>query len=82
MAYLNELAYGQLGDDGVTRAWTRSDGGDTHLYYPTDVEVLMESPELPPPIWEDAAGFTSEEELTETCARREGRQRVYAVSNQ
>ncbi|MCK5653397.1 MAG: hypothetical protein KAJ42_18560, partial [Gemmatimonadetes bacterium] len=32
---------------------------------PTDVTILETSPHIPPPIWEDAPGFASEDELRE-----------------
>jgi hypothetical protein len=63
MAYLNELAFGQEVPYEVSRSFN-GDGGARYLI-PQDRAFLGESPELPPPIWESAAGFASEDELTE-----------------
>jgi hypothetical protein len=43
---------------------TRTSGGRTSRFLiPVDQSILEESSYLPPPIWDDAPGFTSEEEL-------------------
>lgn len=39
---------------------------------PEDPTILETSPHLPPPIWEDAAGFVSQQELREMFATLEG----------
>ncbi|KPJ83164.1 MAG: hypothetical protein AMS19_05310 [Gemmatimonas sp. SG8_23] len=63
MAYLNELAFGET----VPYEVSFSSGGDGGARYivPQDRAFLGESPELPPPIWESAPGFASEDELQE-----------------
>lgn len=64
MAYLNELAFGEdVPFD--TRTSRSSESGRVRLIYPEDRSFLIESPELPPPIWEEAEGFASEAELRE-----------------
>lgn len=61
MAYLNELTYGE----DVPFETTRTTGSDGAVRYmvPSDETFLYENAQLPPPIWEDAPGFTSEAEL-------------------
>jgi len=65
MAFLASV----LGErDGVAYQYladaTRSSGGrESRFIAPEDVSVLEESPELPPPIWDEAPGFSSEAEL-------------------
>jgi hypothetical protein len=45
---------------------TRSSGNrPSRFIAPKDLSVLEESPELPPPIWSEAPGFASEEELSD-----------------
>lgn len=45
---------------------TRTSGGRTSRFLiPEDPSILERSPHLPPPIWDDAPGFASEEELSE-----------------
>jgi hypothetical protein len=64
MAYLNQLAFGEdVPFD--TRSTMSSESGRVRLIYPEDRTFLTESPELPPPIWEEAEGFASEAELRE-----------------
>jgi len=46
--------------EDVTRS---SSGYDSRFIVPQDITLLEESPELPPPIWSEAPGFASEEEL-------------------
>ncbi len=62
MAYLNQLAFGR---DVPYRVRSNYDGDDrpTRYLIPEDRAFLGESPELPPPIWETAPGFASEDEL-------------------
>ncbi len=62
MAYLNQLAFGEDVDYEMRRG-AGGDDGRAHIMVPTDRAFLGSSPELPPPIWEEAAGFTSEVEL-------------------
>jgi hypothetical protein len=64
MAYLNELAYGadvpyRFGGTEI------ADGRRTRFLYPRDLDLLGTSPDLPPPIWEDAPGFTTQADLQE-----------------
>lgn len=62
MAYLNQLAFGEdVPFD--TRTTMSSESGRVRLIYPEDRTFLTESPQLPPPIWEEAQGFASEAEL-------------------
>jgi hypothetical protein len=69
MQYLNERAYGADVAYELDEGRSNSRTGRTRLLYPRDLTVLAESPELPPPIWDDAPGFASEEELTELFDR-------------
>jgi hypothetical protein len=64
MAYLNELAFGEEVPFQLSRSYG-SDRGGTRYLVPEDRAFLGESPELPPPIWESAPGFTSEDELAD-----------------
>jgi hypothetical protein len=64
MAYLNHLAFGEDVEYEVQRARGGSDSRARYMV-PLDRAFLGESPHLPPPIWEDAPGFTSEAELGE-----------------
>ena len=41
----------------------RRHGRELHLLIPEDVAALAESPELPPPVWEDAPGFIASDEI-------------------
>ena len=52
------MEYEHLAD--VTRS---TSGYDSRFIVPQDITLLEESPELPPPIWDDAPGFASDEEL-------------------
>ncbi len=65
MAYLNELAFGRrVPIDSRARGGS---GPDRVRYiFPEDRTFLTESPELPPPIWEESEGFASDEELRES----------------
>jgi hypothetical protein len=63
MAYLNQLAFGQ--DVPYRVEYGRGDSGRARYMVPQDRAFLGESPELPPPIWQEAPGFTSEDELKE-----------------
>ena len=65
MAFMAELARERgIGGtpDNPAPAW-RYDGDD--YLVPEDLSLLATSPELPPPIWEDAPGFASAEQLGE-----------------
>lgn len=61
MAYLNQLTYGEDVPFETSRS-SRSDG-DVRFIVPSDRAFLHENAELPPPVWEDAPGFTSTAEL-------------------
>ncbi len=63
MAYLNQLAFGE--DVAYDVSFVREDESETRMLVPEDRTVLSGSDELPPPIWEDAPGFTSKAELEE-----------------
>jgi hypothetical protein len=52
------VAYRHL--DNVSES---SGGRESRFIAPQDYSILEESPHLPPPIWEEAPGFSSEEEL-------------------
>ncbi|MEX2472532.1 MAG: hypothetical protein WEA34_10150, partial [Gemmatimonadota bacterium] len=43
-------------------------GRDIHLLVPRDEDLLRDSPDLPPPIWEEAPGFLGESEAAELRA--------------
>ena len=43
----------------------RLNGRMTRVFRPTEEEALLRSPDLPPPIWEDAPGFVSGEQVDE-----------------
>lgn len=49
-------------EDGTVEA---TDTRHSRYLAPVDLERLGDSPDLPPPIWSDAPGFASEEELAE-----------------
>lgn len=63
MAYLNELAFGESVPHDIELARRSDSDGGTRFMYPRDRAFLGTSPELPPPIWEQAPGFSSEAEL-------------------
>lgn len=65
MAYLNEQAFGTR-VPFESRAWRGGESGPARLIYPEDRAFLMDNPELPPPIWESAPGFASEDELRDS----------------
>jgi len=52
-------------EDGIEyQPYGRVGGGsDSRYLVPTDLEILETSPHLPPPIWDDAPGFASEEQI-------------------
>ena len=68
MAYLAELMAQQEGlafrarGDQTRR---RLNGQTTRVFLPEDPEMLLRSPELPPPIWEDAPGFVGADRVDE-----------------
>jgi len=64
MAYLNELAFGQT-VPYRHEIDESSEQGTVQYLMPSDKLFLAESPELPPPVWEDGGGFASTEELAE-----------------
>lgn len=50
-------------DSGSVRRHDRGDGRIALVVVPDDEDVLLRSGELPPPIWEDAPGFATDDEL-------------------
>lgn len=64
MAYLNELAFGR--EVSASTRSRRSSEGDVVLLVPDDRTFLRTNPELPPPVWEAASGFSSDEELRQS----------------
>jgi len=68
MAFLSQLLTDENGvryeplADVTRRAGSRT----SRFLVPEDPSLLRTSPDLPPPIWEDAPGFASEEDLQET----------------
>lgn len=65
MAFLASLVSDSRGSeyehlDDVTRY---SSGRQSRFIAPRDLSVLEDSPDLPPPIWSEAPGFASEDEL-------------------
>lgn len=65
MAHLSELAFGGDVPYRLEAGWSTNDGRRMGFLIRSDPSFLAESPELPPPIWEDAPGFASEEEIQE-----------------
>ncbi|MCG6955602.1 MAG: outer membrane protein assembly factor [Gemmatimonadetes bacterium] len=56
------------GPDYVAAGWSHSGHGSdrrtVRYLVPTNRRDLLTSPELPPPVWEDAPGFATEDELS------------------
>ena len=72
MAYLNQLAFGEEVPFEVSHSGWNDRARDRRAasyLVPTDRAFLGTSPELPPPVWDDAAGFSSEAELEERFSR-------------
>ena len=65
MAYLNELAFGEDAPEIAEPHVSLQNGQRVRYLYPADPSFLEESPELPPPVWEDASGFASDDEIEE-----------------
>ena len=65
MAYLNELAFGRRVPHDVELSRRSEEGEGTRYIYPRDQAFLGESPHLPPPVWKEAPGFASEDDLRE-----------------
>lgn len=65
MAYLSELAFGAEVPYVFESGYSTHNGERVRYLVPEDPSFLLESPELPPPIWEEAPGFASEDELRE-----------------
>ena len=64
-AYLGSLVFGGRVPYEL-EAGRRVRNGDRMLFLvPEDPSFLAESPELPPPVWEDAPGFASQDDLDE-----------------
>ncbi len=62
-AYLNGLVFGGTVPYVTDAGRTQRDGVATHFLVPEDPTFLTTSPELPPPVWEQAPGFASGEDL-------------------
>jgi hypothetical protein len=65
MAYLNSLAFGGMVPYVVHPETGRSDGRRVSYLMPADPDFLLASPELPPPVWDDAPGFASGADIDE-----------------
>jgi hypothetical protein len=65
MAYLNELVFGGSVPYVVDPVIGRDDGSRVTFLVPEDPAVLLSSPDLPPPVWEDAPGFASQADIEE-----------------
>ena len=65
MAYLNSLVFGGTVPYVVHSETGRSDGHRVSYLMPEDPGFLIESPELPPPVWDDAPGFASGADIDE-----------------
>jgi hypothetical protein len=67
MQYLERIAGDQDVPYVVERGWTERRGGrgrrTVSYLVPEDPDFLASSPELPPPVWEDGPGFTSQDEI-------------------
>jgi hypothetical protein len=64
-AYLSTLVFGGSVPYELDPGRRMRDGDRVLMLLPEDPSFLAESPELPPPIWEDAPGFASQEDLEE-----------------
>jgi hypothetical protein len=62
-AYLNSLAFDGTVAYRVDPGPRRRNGERTRFLVPEDLSFLLRSPELPPPIWQDAPGFASQADL-------------------
>lgn len=60
--WLGEEEYGEYALEPSER---KREGSRIHILLPTDLSRLAGSEHLPPPIWEDAPAFATEEELRE-----------------
>lgn len=69
MAYLTERAFGAAVPYELEMTSGERGEESVRILVPRDRAVLAESPSLPPPIWEDAPGFTSEAELADMFDR-------------
>jgi len=63
LAYLATLVFDGNVPYEVEPGWTYRNEQRFRFLVPEDPSFLAESPELPPPVWEDAPGFASEEDL-------------------
>ena len=68
-AYLSELSFGQEVPYVLEPGWSEHDGRRVRYLVPEDPRFLAESPELPPPVWEDAPGFASNADVEELFDR-------------
>ena len=67
MAFISELlSEGEaVAYERMSNAEQRSNGRRSHMIVPEDRSQVAVSEHLPPPIWEEAAGFPSDDELEE-----------------
>lgn len=63
MAYLQRLVFGGSVPYVVDPVPGRSEGRRVTYLVPEDPSFLLQSPELPPPVWQDAPGFASRADL-------------------
>lgn len=63
------LGWGATGE--VVGRTQRRDGRVVHMFRPEDERELLESPELPPPIWKDAPQFASQGDIEDLIAQIE-----------
>ncbi|MEQ1857273.1 MAG: hypothetical protein ABL963_12500 [Longimicrobiales bacterium] len=65
MAYMNSLVFGGLVPYAPQPEAGRVDGRRATYLLPQDLDFLARSPDLPPPLGQDAPGFVSEADLDE-----------------
>jgi hypothetical protein len=63
LAYLGSLVFGGTVPYELDVGRRDRNGRRVLLLVPADRSFLAESPELPPPVWEDAPGFASQDDL-------------------
>ena len=68
-AYLSELSFGEEVPYVLEPGSSEHDGRRVRYLVPEDPSFLTRSPELPPPVWEDAPGFASDADIEEVVDR-------------
>jgi hypothetical protein len=63
MTYFNSLVFGGAVPYTVHAEPGRIDGRPATYLLPEDMSFLVRSPELPPPVWQDAPGFASRADI-------------------